>query len=116
MKKIITLIVVFVPLAVSAITPDMNLVGFVDSIIINVARPIAGLILALAIFYLIWNVSEVIRKSDQPEERAKLKSKVLWGLIAITVMSSLWGLVYIITNTLHWGTNTTETKIRVIGL
>ncbi len=94
----------------------MTFAQFVNSLITNVAGPVGGLIFALATFYFIWNVAEVIRKSSQPEELAKLKDKVLWGVIALAVMLSLWGLVRILTGTLNWGGNTTPTVIKVIGL
>lgn len=42
----------------------------------------------------------VIKKSGQPEEAAKMKSKALWGVIGIAVMVSMWGLVNFITGSL----------------
>ncbi len=100
----------------SAITPGMDLAWFVDSVIVNVITPVGQLFFALAVFYLLWNILEAVRKSDQAEEREKLKEKVLWGVIAITVMVSLLGLVYILTNTFGWAGNASPTEIRVIGL
>ncbi|KKU80711.1 MAG: hypothetical protein UY07_C0035G0007 [Parcubacteria group bacterium GW2011_GWA1_47_8] len=62
-------------------------------------EPIIYLILGLAVVYFMWNITEVIRKGDNPEELAKLKGKAFWGVVAIAVMVSLWGLVAILTNT-----------------
>ena len=41
----------------------------------------------------------MIRKSGQPDELAKFKSKAVWGIVAIFVMTSVWGLVNILVDT-----------------
>lgn len=72
---------------------------FISYIIITIIKPLIWLIMALAVVYFLWNVAESIRKSDQPDELAKFRSKAFWGIIALAVMVSLWGLVNILVNT-----------------
>lgn len=67
-----------------------------QGIISSLVQPVIGLMLAAAVFFFLWNVFNVIIKNDQPEELAKLKSKVIWGLVAITAMLSVWGLVRVL--------------------
>lgn len=74
----------------------MTLNTFVSGLISDLVQPVVGLMLAGAIFFLIWNVFKVITQSNKPDELAQLKSRVIWGLVAITVMASVWGLVALI--------------------
>lgn len=67
-----------------------------SGIISQVVQPLVALVFAAAVFFFIWNVFMVITKSDQPEELANLKSRVVWGVVAIGVMASVWGLVRIV--------------------
>lgn len=82
----------------------MDFKGLVAAIISNILQPLTGLILALAVVYFLWNIAQVIRKGDQPDELAKFKGKAIWGVVAIAVMVSLWGLVRILVNTFVPGT------------
>ena len=77
----------------------MDLKGFIEFLITDFIQPAVVLISGLAVVYFLWSIAEVVRKGDQPDELAKLKTKILWGVIAIAVMFSLWGLVNILTNT-----------------
>lgn len=69
-----------------------------QGIIASLIQPAIGLMLAAAVFFFLWNVFNVIIKNDQPEELAKLKSKVIWGVVAIAIMLSVWGLVKVLVN------------------
>lgn len=80
-------------------SPGSDFKDLIEFIIGTFIQPIIYLILSLAVLYFLWNIAEVIRKGDNPEELAKLKSKAFWGVVAIAVMVSLWALVEILTNT-----------------
>lgn len=71
---------------------------FIDAIIRNMIQPVIVLIFALAILYFLWNVTQFIRKSDDPKEIEKFKINAMWGIVAIFVMASMWGLVEILIN------------------
>lgn len=76
----------------------MDFKGLVSFIITSFITPAVTLIFSAAVVFFLWNMMEVIRKSDQPEELEKFKSKAVWGIIAIAVMSSMWGLVNFVTS------------------
>lgn len=79
----------------------MDFKQLVQSTLALYANKAIMLIFAAAVVFFMWNILGVIRKSDQPEELAKLKSKVVWGIVAIAVMASMWGLVSFITNSVQ---------------
>lgn len=81
----------------------MDFKEFVQSVILDMVNPAMWLMMSLAIVYFLWNIAEVIRKSGQPDELAKFKSKAVWGIVAIFVMTSVWGLVNILVNTFKPG-------------
>ena len=84
----------------------MDFKDLVDFIILAFVKPLMVIIFGAAIVFFLWNILGVIRKSDQPEELAKFKSKVVWGVIAIAVMVSMWGLVRFFTDSLNLDTTT----------
>lgn len=101
-KKIIVGCIALVPtitLAAPILSPNMSFKDLLGSILRNIIQPGVELILGGAIVFFLWNIMQVIRKSDQPDELAKLKSKAVWGVIAIFVMVSMWALVGILANT-----------------
>ena len=75
----------------------MDFKQFVDFIIISFLYPLTNIILSAAIVFFLWNIMQVIRKSDDPKELEKFKTKAVWGIVAIAVMVSMWGLVNFIT-------------------
>lgn len=100
-KKIITFVCASAPLSALAATDigTLDFKGLVSYFITDFIQPAITLIFALAILYFLWNIAEIIRASKQGEELANLKTKTLWGVIAIFVMVSIWGLVSILVNT-----------------
>lgn len=84
-----------------------------QGLIYNIIQLAVDLMFAAAVFFFIWNVFLVITKSDQPEEVAKLKSKVAWGIVSIAIMASVWGLVALVLNST--GLNTTTPLIIKTG-
>lgn len=79
----------------------MTFQTLVNTVIIDILKPFVVLIFAAAIVFFLWNVFGLVRSSDQPEEIAKFKEKIVWGIIAIAVMASMWGLVRFITGSLN---------------
>lgn len=83
----------------------MSFKGFVDYLIGTLITPMFSIFLGAAVVFFLWNMMGVIRKSDQPEELAKMKEQAIWGIVAIAVMVSMWGLVNFFTGTLNLTTN-----------
>lgn len=77
--------------------------GIIDQLV----QPAVNLMLAAAVFFFLWNVFKLITKASQEEERAKFKSQIMWGLVAIAVMVSVWGLVAVLLSST--GLDTTAT-------
>lgn len=77
----------------------MTFKDLVYAVMTDILEPLTLIILALAVVYFLWNIAEVIRQGDNPEELGKLKTKAMWGVIGIAVMVSLWGLVQMLVNT-----------------
>lgn len=71
----------------------MDFKELVAYMITSLINPVITLIFGAAVVFFLWNVLQLIRKSDQAEEREQFKSRITWGIIAIAVMASMWGLV-----------------------
>lgn len=83
-----------------------NIQNLVVSIgnIVNLMLPIAVMI-ALLVFF--WGLIQYIRAAGNPEEAAKGKSIMIYGVIALFIMVSIWGIVRFIGQALNiqQGTN-----------
>jgi heme A synthase len=82
----------------------MDFKGLVNYLIVNILGPSLSLILAATVVFFMWNIFNLMRQTDKPEELAKIKDRALWGAIAIAVMVSMWGLVNFFTGTFQLNT------------
>jgi len=105
MKKLIATIVMFAPTAVFAQTNapvrDFNSLTVKAT---SIGNTIIGILIALAVIFIIYNVLMFIVKASDPEGRKAYQSAILWGIVGLAVILSIWGLVAILTNT--FGTTT----------
>jgi hypothetical protein len=86
-------------------TTDALLTKILDMIRVTLI-PLA---FSLALLFFFWGMAKYIRKSgDEKEEGRKI---MVWGVIALFVMSSIWGLVFFIRNEIGTDLNTTNMKI-----
>jgi hypothetical protein len=60
---------------------------------------VVPLIFALAMVMFIWGVVQYVINTDEEAKKQKGKMFMIWGIIALTVMTSVWGLVGIVGNT-----------------
>lgn len=69
-----------------------SLIEIIDvvEIIVNLAIPFALLCAGLAFF---WGMMMFIIQAGNEQERAKGKTVMIWGVIALFVIVSIWGLV-----------------------
>jgi TRAP-type mannitol/chloroaromatic compound transport system permease small subunit len=83
-----------------------------DSIqgIVNILIPIA---FALAILFFFWGIAKYIWSSGTAKEDSK--KIMIWGVIAIFVMTSIWGIVNFIGGSLGLDKNASAPKIPTIG-
>lgn len=59
-------------------------------VIIDRAIP---LLVGIALVMFIWGLVVFIAKADSEQEREVGKQKMIWGIVALFVISSVWGLV-----------------------
>lgn len=84
----------------------MDFKALVTKFITSFITPASQLILAAAVVYFLWNIMQVIRKSDDEKELEKFKTRAVWGIVAIAVMVSMWGLVNFLTSSANLDTTT----------
>ena len=77
----------------------LALQSFVENLTRVIIQPVILLLFALAMFYFVNGVGSFIMKSDNPEERKKGRSKLLWGIAGFFIMSSVTAILYIVTYT-----------------
>lgn len=68
------------------------------------SKSIVPLIFGIAMVLFIWGVVQYVIGTDDETKKKKGRTYMIWGLIALAVMTSVWGLVRILGNT--FGVNT----------
>ena len=63
----------------------------------KIISPIIYLIMTLALVYFLWGVLGIFNDKD----REVAKTRILYGIIGLFVMSAVWGLVTLVENTLN---------------
>jgi len=97
MKKLIALVLSFIPSLAFAQSPITNVDG-----VVTTATKIGTLVVSLAIsFAVIWIIVSVVRYfiAGGEEDKQKGKDAIIYGVIGLFLILSIWGLVYILTNT-----------------
>ncbi len=70
---------------------------------LELARPFIGILIGAALAYFIYGVAQFILSSGNEEKRAKGKTDMIWGVVALFCMVALWGLVNILVSTFDLG-------------
>lgn len=65
-------------------------------VLLNFAIPV---IIGLTIMFILWNASQAILQSDNPQKRTDGRSAIIWGVIVLFVMVSVWGIINVLQNT-----------------
>ena len=96
MKKIVKFIpflcILFVPTFASAqFLLTEALFGNMEMIVTTRLVPLAFI---LAVLFFFWGIAKYIWSVDQDKDKAK--KVMVWGVIALFVMSSIWGIIYFI--------------------
>lgn len=97
MKKLIIALAVFAPAIAMAQYQVTNFSQLVSSLT-GIGNTIITVLVAFAVLYIIFNAVMFIVKADS-EDRAKYRSAVLWGIVALAIMLSIWGLVALLRRT-----------------
>jgi FtsH-binding integral membrane protein len=64
-----------------------------------IGTSVIPLLFILAIASFVWGVVQYVINSDEEAKKAKGRNFMIWGIIALVVMTSIWGLVQIFGNT-----------------
>ena len=85
------------------ITASYNLV---DKMLIPIA-------FALCLLYFFWGVAKYVRSGAESDKAVEEGKRVMvWGVVALFVLSSVWGIIYFIRSELQLDTAPTEVRIR----
>lgn len=99
MKKIISLITVSLPVVAFAQTGVIHDVNSLSSWLTSFGNTIIGLLIALAVIFIIYHVvMYLIKGSSEEDARTKAGWNILWGIVGLAIILSIWGLVAILTN------------------
>lgn len=101
MKKIISH-AAFPALAALVLVPVIaDAVGILDTInVVNrVLRAIVPMLITVALIVFIWGLIKYLMQVGDEAKRKEGIQLMLWGVVAIFVMSSVWGLVRLLQNT-----------------
>ena len=97
--------------------------GLNTSALRNTLQGIGGLVslatsvlIGVAVLVFIWGLVKFIVNADKEEERKQGKQLMLWGLIALVVISSLGAIITLIGNTFGVGANNNLNVTGVQGL
>ena len=81
------------PLMVSAQLADNGNFEDLAIQILRILDWVVLIIIALALVFFLWGIAKFILNAGDPEAQATGKQVMLWGLIALFVMTAVWGLV-----------------------
>lgn len=109
LKKIyFALILITLPVFASAqLTVTTKFLTSLKSLVTTILIP---LVFTLALLFFFWGVTKYIWSAGG-KEKEEGKSIMVWGVIALFVMSSIWGLVKLLQTELLVDGTTTEGKI-----
>ena len=96
MKKLIVAFAVLMPSAAMAAQPITD-VNSLASKMNGIGNTIIGILISLAVIWIIINVIQFIMASG--DDRAAKRNSILWGIVGLFVILSIWGLVNILSGT-----------------
>ena len=106
MKKILAAVSAFgLPLFVFAQQIPINNLTTTRDAVVVVLNYIVAILVALAVFWVIWGAFQFVLASGDEEKRKEGKNKILYGIIGIFIMLSVYGLVNILVGTFKLSTN-----------
>ena len=109
-KALIIGISFFLPLVAGAQggigTIETNIVGPIGKIV----GALIPIVFALGLLFFFWGLAQYILASGDPEAQQSGRNKMIWGVVALFVMSAVWGLVRFLRETIGIGSETTVTQ------
>lgn len=97
MKKIISIVSLFMfPIVAFGDVTDANTLFALIETILGYILPI---LISIAVIWFIYNVFAYVIAGDE-EKKKEAKNNMIWGIVALFVMTSVWGFVNILGGTL----------------
>jgi hypothetical protein len=79
----------------------MTLDEFIAKIGEVIINPLIKLMFGVAVAYFVWGVAKYIRNADDPSERKKGATGIMWGIIGFVIMLSVYTIQIILLRTLY---------------
>ncbi|HEY4499497.1 MAG TPA: hypothetical protein VJH94_05610 [Candidatus Paceibacterota bacterium] len=99
-KKTTTILSILTTLGI--LIPSMLYAARFDTVVgryVDGLKTFGGVMVALAVFFVMVGVFRYIGSGDDPQARAESSKVMFWGVITIAVMMMMWGLVNIVIRT-----------------
>jgi hypothetical protein len=106
-KKVLISISVLLPMTSYAVLDQTERISTAGLDIIN--RFLIPIAFSLALLYFFYGVAKYIRSAGSDKDEGR--KIMVWGVVALFVMSSVWGLVYFIRS--EFGIINTDSPIKV---
>ena len=96
-KKVLILGSFVLPLLAFAqqISNADDLIGVVGGLL----NSLAPLIIGIAFIYFIWGIVQYVTAGGEEDQQTKARQTMIYGIIALFVMTSVWGLVNLLSGT-----------------
>ena len=86
------------------------------STLTDIVALIIPVVVALAFLYFLWGLSKFILHADDESERAKGKSIMVWGIVALFVIVTVWGIIAVLQSTFIGPGGITGCAVSVFGV
>ena len=95
MKKTALFFIALVLVCMATLPVHANATGLRDFIVSasGIINTLIGITMTLALLFFIWGLAKFILHSGNEETIADGKMLMMWGIIALFVMTSIWGIV-----------------------
>ena len=77
----------------------MDFAGFVK-VLLGILGPLALLLIAVALVVFLYGIVLYIASAGNSTAQTKGRNLIMWGLIALTVLTSVWGIATMVSNSL----------------
>lgn len=68
--------------------------------LVRMIEPLVAILFAATLVYFLWGGAEYVRNAEDSDGRIEGRTRMIWGVVALAVISSMWALVGFVVNTL----------------
>jgi len=81
----------------------MTIDEFIFNLGIAIFNPLIMLIFAIALIVFLWGIIEYIKGAGSPDSREQGTRHIIWGLVGLTIMSTVYGIIQLALDTVFGG-------------